>query len=66
MSINRGMDKEDVIHTHTHTHTHTYTHTEWNIIQPLYKNESLAFATTRKDLENIILMKLVKQRKSNI
>ena len=34
MFINRGMDKEDVVHilhllfthTHTHTHTHTYTH----------------------------------------
>ena len=24
MSINREMDKEDVIHTHTHTHTHDY------------------------------------------
>ena len=28
MSIDRWMDKEDVIHKHTHTHTctHTYTH----------------------------------------
>ena len=23
MSLNRGMNKEDVVHTHTHTHTHT-------------------------------------------
>ena len=22
--INRGMDKEDAVHTHTHTHTHTH------------------------------------------
>ena len=28
VSINRGMDKEDMIHTHTHTHTHM------NITQP--------------------------------
>ena len=43
-----------------------HTHREWNIIQPLYKNESLPFATTWKDLENITLMKLIKQRKSKI
>ena len=24
MSIERGMGKEDLIHTHTHTHTHTH------------------------------------------
>ena len=23
VSINRWMDKDDVVHTHTHTHTHT-------------------------------------------
>ena len=34
MSIDRGLDKEDVVYTHTHTHTHTRTHT-WNITQPL-------------------------------
>ena len=28
VSINRGMDKEDMIHTHTYTHTHM------NITQP--------------------------------
>ena len=26
MSIDRGMGKEDLIHTHTHTHTHKHTH----------------------------------------
>ena len=25
MSINRGMDKEDMVRVHTHTHTHTHT-----------------------------------------
>ena len=32
VSINRWMDKEDVVYTYTHTHTQT--HTRWNIIQP--------------------------------
>ena len=27
MSINRWMDKENVVHTHTHTHTHIHTQT---------------------------------------
>ena len=30
VSINRWMDKDDVVHTHTHTHTHTHR----NITQP--------------------------------
>ena len=28
MSINKGMNKDDVAHTYTHTHTHTHTHTQ--------------------------------------
>ena len=47
MSINRGMDKEDVIHTHTHTHTHT--HNEYYLA--IKKNEIIVFATTWMDLE---------------
>ena len=49
------MDKEDVIYIYIYMYIyifniqktkiiHTHTHTEWNIIQPLSKNESLSFA----------------------
>ena len=40
MSINRWMDKEDVIHTNTHKHTHIHT-MEYSVIK---KNEILLFA----------------------
>ena len=38
VSINRWMDKDDVVHTHTHTHTHTqeyYSAIKKNEIMPL-------------------------------
>ena len=51
MSIDRGMDKEYVLHTHTHTQ-HTHTHEHYLAIE---KNEIMSFAATRMDLEIIIL-----------
>jgi len=38
--------------------------TQWNITQPLKKNEILAFATTWMDLESIMLSE-ISQRKTN-
>ena len=29
MSVDRGINKEDVVYTHTHTHTHTHTKMEY-------------------------------------
>ena len=49
MSINRQMDKEDVMCTHTHTPTHT------GILLSHKKNEILLFAAMWMDLYNIIL-----------
>ena len=40
VSINRCMDKEDVIHTHTHTHTHT------DCYSAIRKKERMPFAAT--------------------
>ena len=64
MSIDRGMDKEDVvcvyIHIHTYTHTHTHTHEYYSAIK---KNEIMPFAATWMDLE-IIKLSEVGQNKN--
>ena len=52
MSINRRMDKEDVVHI-------------YNGILPIKKNEIMPFAATWMDLE-IIIQSEVSQRKTNI
>ena len=54
MSINRGIDKENVIYIYIHTHTHTHTMEHHSAIK---KNEILPSATTWMDL--------VIQRKTN-
>ena len=46
MSINRGLDKEDVIHTHVYT---------MEYYLAVKKNEIMLFAATWMDLEIIIL-----------
>ena len=56
MPINRGMDKEDVIHTHVYT---------MEYYLAIKKNEIMLFAATWMDLEIIILSE-VSQRRTNI
>ena len=45
MSIDRLMDKEDVVHTYTHTHTHTHTREYYSAI----KNKVFPYAATCVD-----------------
>ena len=52
VSINRWMDKEDVVYTHTHTHTHTMEY------YSAIKNEILPFVTTWMDLEGFMLSEI--------
>ena len=54
MSINRGMDKEDMV----------YIYNEM-LILAIKKNETMPFAATWMDLETVILSE-VSQRKTNI
>ena len=56
MSINRGMDKENVIHTHTHTHTHTEHYSA------IKKNEIMSFAAMWMDLEVIIWSEVIREK----
>ena len=53
------MDK-DVVHTHTHTYIHTHTVEYYSAIK---KNENLPFATTRMDLEDIVLSEISQTEK---
>ena len=43
---------------------HTHTHTQWNISQPLKKNDILPFAVSWMDLEGIMLSE-ISQKKTN-
>ena len=53
------MDKENVIC--IYTHTHTYIH-KMEYYSALKKNEILPFATTRMDLEDIMLSEIDRER----
>ena len=61
MSIDRGMDKEDVMYTHTHTHIYNiiyiYTHT-MEFYSAIKKNETSPFAATWMDIKSVILGKV--------
>ena len=53
MSINRGMDKEDIVHATTHTHTHTH-----HGMLAIKKNKIMLFAAAWIDLEIVILSEM--------
>ena len=55
MSIDRLMDKEDVVHTYTHTHTHTHTHTG---ILLSHKEQSFPIRSNMCGLASIMLSEI--------
>ena len=61
MSINRGMDKEDVVHIYIYIYIYIYTMEYYSALK---KNEILPFAATWMDLEGILLNE-IRQRKTN-
>ena len=59
MFIDKTMDKENVLYIHIYVDTPT----QWSISHK--KNEIIAFAATRKDLEITILSEVARKRKTN-
>ena len=62
VSINRWMDKEDVI---SHTHTYTHTHTHAAMLLSHKKDKILPFTAIWMDLEGILLSEITQQEKTN-
>ena len=56
MSINKRMDKKDVIYTHIHIHN--------GLLFSHEKNEILPFAATRMALENLMLSEISETKKT--
>ena len=63
MSINRGMDKEDMVRVHTHTHTLSLSLSSLECYSAIKKNDIMPFASTWSDLEIIILSDLSQAKK---
>ena len=57
LTINNSQIMERYTHTHTHTHTHTLEY-----YSEMKKNEILPFATMWKELDGIMLSKIVRER----
>ena len=62
MSIDRWLNKEDVVYTHTHTQTHTdtqthtHTHTPQEYYSAMKNNEVIPFVATWMDLLLLLLL----------
>ena len=65
MSIDRRMDKKDVVHAHAHTHTHTHTHIYIMKYYSVIKSKIMPFAETWMDLETNIQSE-ISQKEKNI